>query len=76
MNEFVFYTLVPALFYIALLFGAVSVLSVILSATSDGKRARDIFDTIFFASFIALCVTGIILMLTMSVSGLIMLCNS
>jgi hypothetical protein len=76
MNEFVFYTVVPALFFIVLLFGAVSILSVILSALSDGKRAGDIFDNVFFASFIGLCSTGIILMLTMSISGLIMLCNS
>jgi len=76
MNEFVFYTVVPALFFIVLLFGAVSILSVILSALSNGKRAGDIFDNVFFVSFIGLCSTGIILMLTMSISGLIMLYNS
>ena len=75
MNGFVFDKLVTALFFIVLLFGAVSILSVILSAVSDGKRAGEIFDKIFFASFIGLCSTGIIMMLTISVGGLIMLCN-
>ena len=75
MNEFVFNTLVPALYFIVLLFGAVALLSVLLSAVFDGKRARKIFEKILFASFIGLGSTGILLLLTMSVSGLIMLCN-
>ena len=75
MNEFVFNTLVPALYFIVLLFGAASILFVILPAVFDGKRANEIFDTIFFVSFIGLCSSGMLLLLTMSISGLIMLCN-
>lgn len=76
MNDFIFNTLVPALFFVVLLFGAVAFLSVLLSAVFDGKRAGEIFGKILFVSFIGLGSTGIILMLTMAVSGLIMLCNS
>ena len=76
MNDFIFNTLVPALFFVTLLFGAIAFLSVLLSAVFDGKRAGEIFEKILFASFIGLGSTGILLLLTMSVSGLIMLCNS
>jgi hypothetical protein len=75
MNEFVFNTLVPALYFIVLLFGAASILSVLLFAAFDGKRVSEIFDKIFFASVIGMCSNGILLLLTISVSGLIMLCN-
>ena len=75
MNDFIFYTLVPALYFVVLLFGAIAFLSVLLSAVFDGKRAGKIFEKILFVSFIGLGSTGILLLLTMSVSGLIMLCN-
>jgi NhaP-type Na+/H+ and K+/H+ antiporter len=76
MNDFVFNTLVPALYFIVLLFGAASILFVILPAVFGGKRVNKIFDTIFFVSFVGLCCSGVLLLLTMSISGLIMLCNS
>ncbi len=76
MNDFVFNTLVPALYFIVLLFGASSILFVLLPAVFDGKRANEIFDNMFFVSFIGLCSSGVLLLLTMSISGLIMLCNS
>lgn len=75
MNDFIFYTLCPALYFVVLLFGAIALLSVLLSAVFDGKRAGEIFEKILFASFIGLGSIGILLLLTMSVSGLIMLCN-
>jgi hypothetical protein len=75
MNEFIFFTLVPALFFVVLIFGAVGILSVLLAGAFDGKVAGDVFDKIFFASFIGICSTGILLLLTMGVSGLIMLFN-
>ena len=75
MNEFIYYTLVPALFYVVVLFGAVSMLSVLLEAAFENKPVGDVFDKIFFVSFCAMCSVGILLMLTMAVSGIIMLIN-
>ena len=75
MSEFVFYEVVPALFSIVLLFGAAGILSAILSIFYNGNGVGNIFDNIFFVSFIGLCSSVVLLLLTMSISGLIMLCN-
>ena len=75
MDEFVYCTLVPALFYVVVLFGALSMLSVLLEAAFEGKPAGDVFDKICFVSFCAMCSVGILLMLVMAASGLITLIN-
>lgn len=75
MELFVFYTLVPALFYVVLLFGALCIVFVILSAIYSDRAAGDVFDTLFIIMFGGLCIVGIILMATMSISGLVMLCH-
>lgn len=75
MNDFVFYTLVPALFFVVLLFGALSMLSVLLEAVFENTPAGDVFDKIFFVSSCVMCSVSILLMLTMAVSGIIMLIN-
>ena len=75
MNEFIYYTLVPALFFVVILLGVLSMLSVLLEAAFENKPAGDVFDKLFFVSFCAMCSAGILLMLTMAVSGLIMLIN-
>lgn len=75
MEMFIFYTLVPALYFVVLLFGAFCILFVALSWFYRGSAAGDVFDTLFIIMFGGLCIVGIILMVTMGVSGLVMLYN-
>ena len=75
MSEFVFYKVVPVLFSIVLLFGATGILSAILSIFYNGKRVGNIFDNILFVSLIGAFSNTILLLLTFSISGLIILCN-
>ena len=74
MELFVFYTLVPALFFVVLLLGALCVVFAILSALYCDSAAGDAFDTLFIIMFGGSCIVGIILMVTMSINGLVMLC--
>lgn len=74
MELFVFYTLVPALFFAVLLLGALCVVFAILSALYSDSAAGDSFDTLLIIMFGGLCIVGIMLMVTMSISGLVMLC--
>jgi len=75
MNEFVFNTLVPALFFVLLLLGALCIVLVILSTFYSGRVAGDVFDTLFIIMFGCLCIVGVILMAATGVSGLVMLCH-
>jgi hypothetical protein len=73
MNEFIYCTLVPTLYFIVLLFGALGILSLIICALSKSSKVCDFFDDVFIVAFGGVCIVGIILMMVMGISGLVML---
>lgn len=73
MNEFIYCTLVPSLYFNVLLFGALGILSLIICALSKSSNVCDFFDGVFIIAFGGMCIVGIILMMVMGISGLVML---
>lgn len=74
MEYFIHCTLVPTLYFIVLLFGALGILSIIISALCNNK-VGDFFDNVFIVAVGGICIVGIILMTVMGISGLVMLYN-
>lgn len=73
MEHFISCTLVPALYFTVLLFGALGILSLIICALCKSSNVCDFFDGVFIVAFGGMCIVGIILMMVMGISGLVIL---
>ncbi len=69
-------TIVLAMYFAILIFGGVSVLSLIISTFFSDTKIGKFFDGVLLVSVILIFTDAILLLLTLGVGGLIMLCNS
>ena len=70
------FDVVLAMYFAILLFGGISVLSLIISSFFDDTKIGRFFGGVLRASLILLFTDAILMLLTLGIGGLIMLFNS